>query len=356
MGELDWDLLSSYAGILTLACGSVYAGSFGSLPVRFPADKEEDVTEAEEDVTERMSSNDAWLFPVFGSFVLFGFYLVIKYLGKEWINWFLGWYFSVAGVASVWKSLTSLTRYILGEKFWKSFDEMNFVVKKGSTTLASVSWRTPSFLLLPLAVIPSALSSFSKTYGKSALITDIIGLSFAHNAISLLKIDSFTTGAILLTGLFFYDIWWVFGTEVMVKVATTLDVPIKLLWPKSLIFSGQRGYTMLGLGDIVIPGTLIAFALRYDRHRALQSKMPRQGSFSKPYFYATLTAYFLGLVTTMTVMHNFKTAQPALLYLSPAGILSFFVTAAIRGELREALRWSDVPEVAPSQISAKKVN
>ncbi|KAG5715944.1 hypothetical protein E4T56_gene20101, partial [Termitomyces sp. T112] len=92
MGELDWDLLSSYAGILTLACGSVYAGSFGSLPVRFPADKEEDVTEDEEDVTERMSSNDAWLFPVFGSFVLFGFYLVIKYLGKEWINWFLGWY------------------------------------------------------------------------------------------------------------------------------------------------------------------------------------------------------------------------------------------------------------------------
>ncbi|KAG6862258.1 hypothetical protein C0995_002189 [Termitomyces sp. Mi166 len=225
MGGLDWDLLSSYAGILILACGSVYAGSFGSLPIgnmaftiKKNAKSTDDSfvdTENEEEVTERMSSDDAWLFPVFGSFVLFGFYLVIKYLGKEWINWFLGWYFSVAGVASVWKSSISLTRFILGEKCWKWFDKINFVVKKGSITLASLSWRVPSLLLFPLAVIPSALSSFSKSYGKSAFITDVMGLSFAHNAISLLKIDSFATGAILLTGLFFYDIWWVFGTEVV---------------------------------------------------------------------------------------------------------------------------------------------
>ncbi|KAG6862257.1 hypothetical protein C0995_002188 [Termitomyces sp. Mi166 len=111
---------------------------------------------------------------------------------------------------------------------------------------------------------------------------------------------------------------------------------------------------MLGLGDIVIPGTLIAFALRYDHYRALQSKASRQGSFPKPYFYATLTAYFLALVITMTVMHNFKTAQPALLYLSPAGILSFYITAAVRGELREAMKWSDIPETGPSQITAEK--
>ena len=30
----DWDLLSSYAGLLTLATFSVFAGSYGSLPVR----------------------------------------------------------------------------------------------------------------------------------------------------------------------------------------------------------------------------------------------------------------------------------------------------------------------------------
>jgi minor histocompatibility antigen H13 len=96
----------------------------------------------------------------------------------------------------------------------------------------------------------------------------------------------------------------------MVKVATTLDVPIKLLWPKSLLFGGQRGYTMLGLGDVVIPGTFIGLALRYDHHRIKAGSGKR-----KPYFYATLGAYALGLITTMWVMHVFGKAQPALLYL-----------------------------------------
>ena len=98
----------------------------------------------------------------------------------------------------------------------------------------------------------------------------------------------------------------------MVKVATNLDVPIKLLWPKSTVFSTERGFTMLGLGDVVIPGVFVALALRYDHHRHISSP---GSSFTKPYFYATLAAYIAGLATTMSVMHVFKAAQPALLYL-----------------------------------------
>ena len=33
MADTDWDLLSSYAGLLSLATFSIYAGAFGSLPV-----------------------------------------------------------------------------------------------------------------------------------------------------------------------------------------------------------------------------------------------------------------------------------------------------------------------------------
>jgi len=46
----------------------------------------------------------------------------------------------------------------------------------------------------------------------------------------------------------------------------------------------------------------------------------------------------------MTVMHIFEKAQPALLYLSPACVLSFVMTALIRGELMSAWSWSDGPE------------
>lgn len=97
----------------------------------------------------------------------------------------------------------------------------------------------------------------------------------------------------------------------MVKVATSLDVPIKLLWPKSMTFAAERGFTMLGLGDVVIPGIFIALALRYDLARAEKTER----SFSKPYFVVTLSAYVVGLITTMSVMHTFGKAQPALLYL-----------------------------------------
>ncbi|KAF8829270.1 hypothetical protein HHX47_DHR3001068 [Lentinula edodes] len=124
-------------------------------------------------------------------------------------------------------------------------------------------------------------------------------------------LDSFKTGTALLSGLFIYDIWWVFGTPVMVEVATKLDVPIKLLWPKSINFSDESGFTLLGLGDVVIPGCFVALALRFDHHRYLK----KGKAFSKPYFYASLLAYILGLVATMSVMHIFKAAQPALLYL-----------------------------------------
>ncbi|KAG1832447.1 signal peptide peptidase-domain-containing protein [Suillus variegatus] len=345
MVSTDWDLISSYAGLLCLASISIYVGAHGSLPtpkkpkingtdksvVQDDEDEDED-----EGVTDMLSSTDAWLFPVAGSVALFGMYAIMKYFGKEWINWLLAWYFSVAGVGSVWKSAVSLMRFAVGEERWKKFDRNRVLILKGPRELVSVSLRTPTIWLFPLALIPSVLFNISETSRKSALITDIMALSFSYNAICMLKIDSFQTGCILLSGLFFYDIYWVFGTDVMLTVATSLDVPIKLLWPKSLSFASERGYTLLGLGDIVIPGTFVALALRYDYARA-----DDKGTFRKPYFYATLAAYITGLVTTMAVMHVFGKAQPALLYLSPACMLSLFGVGIVRGELGNAWKWID---------------
>ncbi|KAF8893382.1 peptidase A22B, signal peptide peptidase [Infundibulicybe gibba] len=355
MDTTHQNLLLAYSALLSLATGSIYAGAYGSLPNPKPKDGEPPDDDDQDEVSERMSSEDAWWFPVIGSVALFGLYLIVKFFGREWINWFLGWYFSIAGVGSVWKTSISLTRYFVGNARWKTFSKFRLSIKKDSTALFNASCRTPSLYLLPVAAIPSILYTFSLAYRRSFVLTDILALSFSHNALCLLKIDSFKTGTILLSGLFFYDIWWVFGTEVMVKVATTLDVPIKLLWPKSLSLASLSspsvpgGFTMLGLGDIVIPGTFVALALRYDYHRSGSST----GTFAKPYFYASLTAYFLGLVTTMFVMHTWKAAQPALLYLSPACIMSFLATAIARGELLEVWQWSDDPQEIPVEKKDK---
>jgi hypothetical protein len=39
-------------------------------------------------------------------------------------------------------------------------------------------------------------------------------------SLGAISLGSFQTGAILLAGLFCYDIFWVFGTDVMMTVAT----------------------------------------------------------------------------------------------------------------------------------------
>jgi minor histocompatibility antigen H13 len=67
---------------------------------------------------------------------------------------------------------------------------------------------------MPVAIMPSFLYAITAP-PKSALLTDILALSFSFNALDLIKLDSFATGCIVLSGLFFYDIWWVFGTEVV---------------------------------------------------------------------------------------------------------------------------------------------
>ena len=40
----------------------------------------------------------------------------------------------------------------------------------------------------------------------------------------------------------------------------------------------------------------------------------------KMYFYAQMSGYILGLITTVIMMIQFKAAQPALLYLVPVGL------------------------------------
>lgn len=83
-------------------------------------------------------------------------------------------------------------------------------------------------------------------------------------------------------------------------------------------------FAMLGLGDIVVPGIFIALLLRFDHSLKRQSKL---------YFHATFLAYFLGLMATIFVMHVFKHAQPALLYLVPACLGTPLALALVKGDL-----------------------
>merc|ERR1712032_731331 len=126
--------------------------------------------------------------------------------------------------------------------------------------------------------------------GRTWTLNNVLGICFCLKGIERLSLGTYKIGAILLVGLFFYDIFWVFGTDVMVTVAKKLDGPIKLLFPRSLVPNDDTGkieLSLLGLGDIVIPGFFLSLLLRFD---AMNANIPRLNSvdvhypFPKPYF------------------------------------------------------------------------
>lgn len=131
----------------------------------------------------------------------------------------------------------------------------------------------------------------------------------------------------------------------MVTVAKNLDGPIKILFPRGYNDeTGKLELSLLGLGDIVIPGFFLALLLRFDAHRADAPTTSIHANFSKPYFHSALAAYVAGLGTTLYVMIVFQAAQPALLYLVPACLGSSLLCAAVRGELKELFAYSEEEE------------
>lgn len=107
-------------------------------------------------------------------------------------------------------------------------------------------------------------------YTNANVLTNIIGLAVCYMAFQYVSVTSFAIGSSVLTGLFVYDIVMVFYTPFMVSVATQIDAPIKLTYTTATRSS------ILGLGDIVVPGIFICLALRFDLWKHYQGKITRE--------------------------------------------------------------------------------
>lgn len=288
---------------------------------------------------ETMQASDAYQFPLVGSASLFGLYLAFKFLDKSIVNFLIGFYFGAVGCFAMTTTFSPAIAKFTPESFKKQYKfkaPMDMSIEFGGNEVVAF-----------IASLVLCLIYFFM--GKPWYLNNVIGIAFCLQGIERFSLGTYKIGAILLIGLFFYDIFWVFGTEVMVTVAKNLDGPIKLLFPRSLAVNAETGkldLSLLGLGDIVIPGFFLALLLRFDAHQAkvsLQS-ISAHSEFPKPYFHFGLAAYVVGLGTTLFVMNFFQAAQPALLYLVPACLGSSFACAAQRGEVNELLAYSEEEE------------
>lgn len=292
--------------VVATACLTVFIGCHRSVKPAPPS--------------ETMSKEHAMRFPFIGSAVLLSLFLLFKFLPKDLINTVLTLYFFVLGVLALSATiLPALERFLPSQ--WNEH---------------VITWRLPYWKNVEVEFTKSQLVAGIPGTGfciwyvmkKHWLANNTLGLAFSIQGIEMLSLGSFKIGAILLAGLFIYDIFWVFFTPVMVSVAKSFDAPIKLIFPTGDV---ARPFSMLGLGDIVIPGIFVALALRFDMSRGRD----------KTYFTSAFAGYSAGLLVTILVMNWFQAAQPALLYIVP-GVIGFLgVHCAIRGEIKPLLEFDE---------------
>jgi minor histocompatibility antigen H13 len=309
--------------IVLHAALTVYVGSWRSLR-----------EDAAGGAQESMTTSDAMRFPLVGSCVLFGLFLCFKFLPKELVNILLAGYITIIGaivvVGTVLPFVERLFPPALRERVlsFGALPRVPFLIKE----------RTPLEVTVPEAALAAPALAVGVWYfaTKDWLANNVLGLALSIMGIEAMSLGSMQTAGILLTGLFFYDIFWVFCTPVMVSVAKNFEAPIKLLFPRSSLraaaAAGEKAqFAMLGLGDIVLPGLFVALCLRLDAERKFRSS----------YFHTVFWAYCFGVGATIFVMNVFKAAQPALLYIVPSVLGAVAGHAALKGELRAVYEWQE---------------
>ena len=419
-------------------------------------DDDEDIPDEQTQKMEGLSPTDAIMFPLLAGSTLAGLYFLIKWLNDPiLLNKILNWYFSVFGILSVAKLLADImgvvTSFVFPARYrddgvvWVVKPKQRVAIPKFSNgnggavraspfpgplsrvklprVLREVLWtlrELPSQKVTIRAFLRSIIEAnipinlhgliglsvavvaggYFNLVAKPWWLTNLLGFGFSYSALQYMSPTTFWTGTLILSSLFFYDIYFVFFTPMMVTVATKLDIPIKLLFPRPATPGAdptKPALSMLGLGDVVLPGIMIGLALRFDLYLFYVRKQTRRasvddsegkdltetkakdtkptvevvkarwrpatggwgerlwlgsagnsgggndegGAFPKTYFHTSLSGYVLGMLCTLGVMHVFGHAQPALLYLVPGVLGSLWGTALIKGDIKTMWTYSE---------------
>lgn len=172
------------------------------------------------------------------------------------------------------------------------------------------------------------------------IIQDIMGTTFCIIILRVLRLPSLKILTFMMILLFCYDIFFVFitplftknGQSVMINVATGGNghsgemIPLVFLIPilsdSPDIMCRDRAFSLLGFGDIILPGLLVVFNGIFGVHAK-----------SIMYMVSSTMAYAVGMSCCLVALIFMDQGQPALLYLVPATLLATYGIAFRRGEV-----------------------
>ncbi|KAK1142062.1 signal peptide peptidase-like 2B isoform X1 [Acipenser oxyrinchus oxyrinchus] len=196
-----------------------------------------------------------------------------------------------------------------------------------------------SVFCVSVSVIWGVFEARISKYSRWAwVLQDALGIAFCLYMLKTIRLPTFKACTLLLAVLFVYDVFFVFITPLLTKVSGNYlqrlilyvvpQLPMVLKVPR-LNFSPlalcDRPFSLLGFGDILVPGLLVAYCHRFDIQ--VQS--------SQIYFVAS---YGIGLLITFVALALMQMGQPALLYLVPCTLLTSLGVALWRREL--AMFWT----------------
>lgn len=165
---------------------------------------------------ETLTSGDAYQFPLVGSVSLFSLYLAFKFLDENVVNMMIGGYFGVVGAFALTMTVKPTVEKITPAAMRRSVGwdySMNHKLPEwlGGETPWDLSVQVTGVEVISFLV--AAGVCFFYFQSKPWYLNNIIGISFCLQGIEKFSLGTYKIGAILLVGLFFYDIFWVFGTE-----------------------------------------------------------------------------------------------------------------------------------------------
>lgn len=209
------------ANLLILVSSILYSASHYSLQLREGqalARGEVDPTKPKDDKNtpppppETLSAEDAKQFPIVGSISLFGLYCAFKFFDKDTVNLILSAYFSLMGCGAVTATVSPILAYIAPALDNKKFTKDITINHKLPAFIGGDSpWDLGFEVSMAdiLALIGSAIFSGFYFVKKHWVMNNLLGICFCLKGIEKLSLGTYKIGAILLAGLFFYDIFWV---------------------------------------------------------------------------------------------------------------------------------------------------
>eukprot|EP00898_Chlorokybus_atmophyticus_P003395 jgi/Chlat1/4056/Chrsp26S04104 len=277
----------------------------------------------------------ALLFVAVASCVL----LILFYMRTDWFYYILLLFFCNAGAQGMHAMLL-----VPAQRLFPRLNHQScWIPCVGQVTGASLLAAVVATMLAVIWLLnQAALWSWA--------LQDLMGVSLIVLILRTVQLPNIKVSTVLLTSTFLYDIFWVFlspyffsGESVMVAVASKWrkgqDTALPMLFKAPRLFDPWGGYGMLGYGDVVLPGLLAAYTLRFDMEKAK--------SWANGYFVPTTTGYGVGLLLTYAGLYYMNgRGQPALLYLVPCTLGTVILLGWMRGDLGRLWRGKVAPEVS----------